>query len=245
MSAGEIRSLLHGEVEETESLQHADHRSESTEHTLMNDDQAQQNVSTPPSIPRLSRAFSMPNPSQLGHLVNPHRLLSVSPAQSIPPTPVDTPTNAQHFQDISLELADSVQMVIQTLLQLSPPQLLDPAKEQFAACSLSIPSPSISAMITTMKNLNYMSANMASLASKYKDRTSVTRGTDSPPLILDEFDAGEMLQSVGDSLSGLAAQADVELVLFHADVGMKHVGVKGDECGISYALSHVCEFALD
>ena len=58
--------------------------------------------------------------------------------------------------------------------------------------------------------------------------------------VLDDFDIDEILQSVGDSLSGVASQAGVDLVLFHADVGMKHVSVQGDECGISYILSHVC-----
>ena len=54
-----------------------------------------------------------------------------------------------------------------------------------------------------------------------------------------DFDIGEMLQSVGDALSGVAAQAGVDLVLFHGDVGMKHIAVKGDESGLSYTLSHV------
>ena len=59
-------------------------------------------------------------------------------------------------------------------------------------------------------------------------------------VISEDFDIGEMLQSVGDALSGLAAQAGVELVLYHSDVGMRHVSVRGDECGVSYSLSHVC-----
>ena len=60
-------------------------------------------------------------------------------------------------------------------------------------------------------------------------------------MITDDFDIGELLQSVGDTLSGAAAQAGVDLVLYHGDVGMKHVSVKGDECGISYVLSHVSQ----
>jgi osomolarity two-component system response regulator SSK1 len=132
-------------------------------------------------------------------------------------------------------------MVIQTLLQISPPHLLDPAKEQFSACSLSVPSPSISAMLTTMKNLNYMSANMHSFTGSGQMDTITEAEYPDPSLpVNDEFDIGEVLQSAGDALSGLASQAGIDLVLFHADVGMKHVSVKGDECGISYALSHVC-----
>lgn len=199
-----------------------------------------------PSPPRLSRAFSMPLPSQLGHLKNPHRTPLVNAARGsyfAPPSPLalaDSP-NAR-LQELSVELADSVEMVIQTLLQISPPHLLDPAKEQFSACSLSIPSPSISAMLTSMKNLNYMSANMSTFADDVGTLPSLSaeRQTSSPrPSVQNDFDIGELLQSVGDSLSGSAAQAGVELVLYHGDVGMKHVSVRGDECGISYALSHV------
>lgn len=193
-------------------------------------------------VPRLSRAFSMPLPSQLGSLQHPRRpSMSFSPTS---PLVVEPPLELEHFRELSLELADSVQMVIQTLLQLSPPQVLDPAKEQFSACSLSIPTPSISAMFTSMKNLNYMSANMSSLSADVlstADGGYVTPKRPEPNMSQDQndFDVGEMVQSVGDALSGVAAQAGVDLVLFHGDVGMKHIAVKGDESGISYTLSHV------
>lgn len=178
---------------------------------------------------RLSRAFSMPLPSQLGHLNRPHRSLS---SRHFPP--VSTPTTpASPSTELAEELADSVQMVIQTLLQITPPHLLDPAKEQFSACALQIPTPSISALLTSMKNLNYMSRHMSFLLSPSVETPTHNGATQ------DEFDIGEMLQSVGDALSGIAAEACVELVLFHGDVAMKHVAVRGDECGISYSLSHV------
>ena len=55
-----------------------------------------------------------------------------------------------------------------------------------------------------------------------------------------DFDLGELLQNVGDSLSGSAAQAGVDLVLYHGnDIDMRHVYVRGDEIGTSYALSYV------
>lgn len=201
-----------------------------------------------PSPPRLSRAFSMPLTSQLGHLRNPHRtpaLTGPRDAYFVPPSPLalaQSPDSTR-LQELSVELADSVQMVIQTLLQISPPHLLDPAKEQFSACSLSVPSPSITAMLTAMKNLNYMSANMTTFSDDLKCLPGLTTPEQGSPTAIsisqDDFDVGEMLQSVGDALSGVAAQAGVELVLYHADVGMKHVSVRGDECGVSYALSHV------
>ena len=196
-----------------------------------------------PSLPRLSRAFSMPLFSQLGSLQNPRRQSLSSDTRT--PVGQATPDNGGGLHELSLELADSVQLVIQTLLQLSPPQLLDPAKEQLSACSLSIPTPSISAMFTAMRSLNYMSANMSALnfdsPSPYPADLPQSSLTSTE---LKDFDVGEMLQSVGDVLSGIAAQAGVDLVIFHGDVGMKHIAVKGDESGISYALSHVSYNAI-
>lgn len=195
------------------------------------------------AVPRLSRAFSMPLPSQLSALQNPRRT-SVSEGSKSTVANVQAP-ELDHFRELSLELADSVQMVIQTLLQLSPPQVLDPAKEQFSACSLSIPTPSISAMFTTMKNLNYMSANMSQLSFDPQNTEAPSSKTAALSTAVNDFDVGEMLQSVGDAVSGIAAQAGVDLVLFHSDVGLRHVAVKGDENGISYTLAHVIRQVID
>ena len=214
-----------------------------TNHLNIEQNPMEQAGRPPAPVPRLSRAFSMPLPSQLNSLQNPRRNGS-----SGAPTPAteEPPIQLGHFHELSLELADSVQMVIQTLLQLSPPQVLDPAKEQFSACSLAIPTPSICAMFTSLKNLNYMSANMSALGSESQAALRPNAcPLDVPPISGEhtDFDVGEMLQSVGDAMSGIAANAGVDLVLFHGDVGMKHVAVKGDESGLSYALSHV-RFAL-
>ncbi|KAI0771992.1 hypothetical protein BD413DRAFT_475239 [Trametes elegans] len=209
---------------------------------LNSDRDPMEQVEQTPPAPRISRALSMPLPAQLGPYQHPRRIVyeSDSESASFVAEPPEVPT---HLEELSLELADSVQMVIQTLLQLSPPQVLDPAKEQFSACSLSIPTPSVSAMFTSMKNLNYMSANMSTFS--VDPAVSVSSAcigrpqSDGPSSTHVDFDVGEMLQSVGDALSGVAAQAGVDLVLFHDDLGMRHVAVKGDESGLSYTLSHV------
>jgi osomolarity two-component system response regulator SSK1 len=205
---------------------------------------------SPTSRLPLSRAFSMPLPSQLRHLRNPRRAVP-SPDGEWNTRPVESSSELSHFHELSLELADSVQAAIQTLLQLSPPQLLDQAKEQLSGCSVSIPTPSLSAMFTCMKNLNYMSANMSTFSKEptnFKPQDPGMPARSSSPAralaVETHFDIGEMLQSVGDSLSGLAAQAGIDLILFHQDVGMKHVAVKGDESGLSYTLSYVRAFAL-
>ncbi|KAF5372018.1 hypothetical protein D9615_008095 [Tricholomella constricta] len=175
-----------------------------------------------PGPPHLSRALSMPLPSQLGYLKHPHRSdIASSPEESLsyPPTP-----DSSRLKELSVELADSVQMIIQTMLQISPPQLLDPAKEQFSACSLSVPTSSMSAMLTSMKNLNYISANMSCLCSEVEDVECMDISRVDTPTLQTDFDIGEMLQSVGDSLSGAAAQAGVDLVLYHGDdIGLRHV----------------------
>ena len=198
-----------------------------------------EHVGQTPTVPRISRALSMPLPSQLEPFQQPRRVSTSSESSFVLAEPPQEPS---YLEELSLELADSVQMVIQTLLQLSPPQVLDPAKEQFSACSLSIPTPSVSAMFTSMKNLNFMSANMSTFSlDPTSPSQTISRGRTRSEggYTCVDFDVGEMLQSVGDALSGVAAQAGVDLVLFHDDLGMRHVAVRGDESGLSYTLSHV------
>ena len=187
---------------------------------------------------RPSRTFPAPLPSQLEHLQNPHRTPVSLPSSTVTPNPLDNAC----FHEVSLELADSVEMVVQTLLQISPAQILDPAKEQYAACSLSVPTSSLSAVLTTMKNLNFVSANMPELCARSR-RTVPQAEIDAPvtrtPITHSDFDVGEILQGVGDALSGCAAQRGVDLVLFHADVGLRHVAVRGEEFALSNTLTHV------
>lgn len=241
----------HSEAENTSGLQsQTDHSDENeptpTVHRSLKSEQQilTEKMVKAPSIPRFSRAVSMPLLSTLGHLQNPRRPSHSSHTSNCSISEV--PPEYSQFHELSLELADSVQMMVQTLLQISPSQVFDPTKEQFSACSLSVPTPCISAMFTSMKNLNYISANMATFCAADSSRdsgldpSSEPHGTPIvPSTVPDDFDIGELLQSVGDTLSGAAAQVGVDLVLYHGDVGMKHVAVKGDECGISYALSHV------
>jgi len=190
--------------------------------------------------PQFSRTLSMPLPSQLSQLQNPHRPGRYTPPR---PSPLATSVQSSQVREVSVELADSIQLVIQTMLQLSPPQVLDAAKEQFSACALSVPTSSMSAMFTAMKNINYISANMSSFCEHppphHAEGAAVTQDNESQLSSHHDFDIGEMLQCVGDALSGSAAEAGVDLVLYHGDVGLKHVHVSGDESAISFALSHV------
>ena len=130
------------------------------------------------------------------------------------------------------------------MLHLSPPHLLDNAKEQYSGCTVQMPSTSLSSLLTAMKSLNYFSANAQSLMEGFKPPKDAERerrpsGPFSRAVRGSDFDIGELLQSVADLLGGQAAQLGVDLVLFHGDVGIKHVAVNGDGEGLGYLLSHV------
>lgn len=209
---------------------------------------------------------------------------------------LSAPNIASGLFTLSLELADSVQAAIQTLLQITPPHLFDTAKEQFSACTVQMPTTTLTSLLTAMKNLNYLSEHIAPLyaddsamaASLHQRRpfSASDDGDNTPksandpsfrqdgtassaswttkmtnplspsagdfpvsaplspfcagaPTPIQSFDIGEMVQSVGDLLGGLTAEAGVDLVLFHGDVGMKHISVCADEGGLCYVLSHV------
>lgn len=182
------------------------------------------------AIPRMSRSASMPLPSQLGRLQHPRRgrtMATADPSHSM----------SANVDEVSMELADSVSMIVQTMLQVSPPQVLDSAKESFSACTLSVPTASMSAIFTSLKYMNYLAANMPTMCGD-KGKSPV-RGSD-----LTDFDIGEMLQDVGDALGGLAAHHGVDLVLFHGDVGLRHEYLKGDETGLAFAVAQLVRHVL-
>ncbi|KAG9089873.1 ssk1 response regulator receiver, partial [Ceratobasidium sp. 370] len=210
-------------------------------------------------LPRLARAFSMPVASQLGHLRHPRRppgfgspssssygssqpytpglsAIYSAPNSAIPHDYVATRENPFPFSGLSLELADTAQVIIQTLLQLSPPHLLDPAHEQFSGCTLQMPTTSVGAMLTAMKGLNWMSVRLHGFVEAENANLESVIEEDKGEQV---FDIGELLQNVGDVMAGIAAQSGIDVVIYHADVTLKHVGVKGDEGGVSYVLSHI------
>jgi osomolarity two-component system response regulator SSK1 len=222
-----------------------------------------------PTPPAFTRTFSAPLPQRVGFLRHPltpikdpvgsyndHPRSRHSSISSVlgapeaepstarpPPSTYSSSTTAASerlitpLETVSLELADGLQSAIQTLLHLSPPHLLDNAKEQYSGCTVQVPSTSLSALMSSMRGLNYLSANARALCEDV-----ATRKMDG---ILDlsnkhdDFDIGELLQSVADLLCGQAAQAGVDFVLFHGDVGIKHVSVRGNAEGLAYALGHV------
>ncbi|TIA87758.1 hypothetical protein E3P99_02982 [Wallemia hederae] len=176
------------------------------------------------------RTYSAPVASQLGHLQNPN----LSNYTHTSDDASDLHPSALQKQ-ASQELADLVQLPIQTIIQLSPPHLLDHAKEQYAACGLTFPTPSISSFLTVSKALNYLSIF---LSSPHKSKR-----TDAPAFNL-SWDIGEMLQGVADGLAGLAAERSVNVVIAHSGANLQHVSVKGsspviNEGSLSFGLLHI------
>ena len=185
----------------------------------------------------LSPALSPAN----GYNAHPHRRKSNLSRPPMPDhsssatTATATEVLVTPFETMSLEFADSLQTAIQTLLHLSPPHLLDNAKEQYSGCTVQVPTTSLSALLSSMRSLNYLSANVQSLCNEpLKPDEGILKHSE-------DFDIGELLQSVADLLSGQAAQAGVDFVLFHGDVGIKHISVCGDGEGLSYTLGHVSD----
>ena len=219
-----------------------------------------------PPHPSFTRTFSAPLPNRIGTLrhplspnMSPHSPQNQTTFSVFSPTTARPPTDATKcssseasastspsediatpLQTVSLELADSLQSAIQTLLHLSPPHLLDNAKEQYSGCTVQMPVTSLSALLTSMRSLNYLSANVEALAKEEggKEEELLSGGQTAA------FDVGELLQNVADLLSGQAAQAGVDFVLFHGDVGIKHISVHGDGEGLAYALGHVSSLIL-
>lgn len=227
----------------------------------------------PQQPPPFTRTFSAPLPQRVGFLRHPHTPLhpvsgyndhprsrenSFSSVISPPGSSLATarpsgssyPSSSESgsserlrtpLETVSLELADGLQSAIQTLLHLSPPHLLDNAKEQYSGCTVQVPSTSLSALMSSMRGLNYLSANARALC---EDVVSYAEdGMFGLSNKREDFDIGELLQSVADLLCGQAAQAGVDFVLFHGDVGIKHVSVNGSAEGLAYALGHVSQLA--
>jgi osomolarity two-component system response regulator SSK1 len=141
---------------------------------------------------------------------------------------------------VSQEIQDVALMVITTLEQFSPASILSNTHELLSACSLAVPIASISAINTTIRQVCHVSSHLQ-LLSKL---TAQGWNTDNallplPPLSLQEFDIGELLQNIGDALAGVASKLDVKLVIYHCDNNLHHKLVLGDEGAIRHALLNV------
>lgn len=197
---------------------------------LLQNQMGELNLDNGQYIQQLQRAYTAPMSARLGQLAQPglSNFIHTSDDSS------DSHPKALQKQT-SQELANLVQLSVQTIIQLSPPHLLDLAKEQYAACGLTFPTPSISSFLTISKVLNYLSVFTS---SPHRSSRLIS------PKFNHSWDIGEMLQGIADSLAGLAAERSINIVLAHAGANLHHVSVKGDRASInegslSFGLLHV------
>ncbi|KAG9287242.1 hypothetical protein G9A89_008872 [Geosiphon pyriformis] len=137
-----------------------------------------------------------------------------------------------YLRSISDQLRNTTELAITTLKQLSPPNFLSKPHEQLSACSISFPTASLSAVYTTLKAVNYITTHLGTFSLLLFSNCDEVETSN----VKHKFDIGELLQNVGDSLAGVASNAKVELAIYHADYGLHHLNVIGDEAALRHAL---------
>lgn len=147
---------------------------------------------------------------------------------------------------VSQEIQDVALMVITTLEQFSPTSILYNTHELLSACSLAIPTASVFAINTTIRQVCHVSSHLQLLSrlawQAWPHVTSNLIGNKLPKLNMNEFDIGELLQNLGDAVAGVAAKLDVDFVIYHCDNTLHHTMVIGDEGAIRHALLNVSPF---
>ncbi|KAF9019281.1 hypothetical protein BDZ89DRAFT_322422 [Hymenopellis radicata] len=159
-----------------------------------------------------------------------------------------TAAEANWYHEISEEFTDMCAVMVDALQQFCPSQILEPAKEQFAASSVSVPAPTLSALHCALKNISFIAQNLTTFTSRNLKGIGDARET---------FDIGDLLQGVGDMLAGLAVKRKVELVIYHGDDNLHEQGqqavkavdfhpiyVRGNERCLTYALAHIVRQVL-
>ncbi|CAG8714273.1 96_t:CDS:2 [Cetraspora pellucida] len=139
-----------------------------------------------------------------------------------------------YLRTISDQLQQTTELTMDIIKQLSPSHLLTKPHEQLSACSISFPTASISAIYTTIKAINYISSHLGTLSFLMFSEPNSPETTH----VKREFDIGELIQYVADSLAGVASRANVELVVYHIEYeyGLSHLNVVGDEAAFRHVL---------
>ncbi|KAG1442824.1 hypothetical protein G6F56_010903 [Rhizopus delemar] len=109
------------------------------------------------------------------------------------------------METVSQEIQDVALMVITTLEQFSPTSILHNTHELLTACSLAIPTTSVFAINTTIRQICHLSSHLQLLSSLVWRANSQLDERALPPLNLNEFDIGELLQNIGDAMAGFAS----------------------------------------
>ncbi|KAI9020733.1 hypothetical protein CLU79DRAFT_817193 [Phycomyces nitens] len=145
-------------------------------------------------------------------------------------------TRQTFLSTVSQEIQDAALMIITTLEQFSPASILSNTYELLSACSIAVPIASISAINTSVKQVCHVSSHLELVARLLREGSTSSAGDSIQSLVRQEFDIGDMVQNVGDALAGMASKLDVKLVIYHADNGLHHTHVVGDEGAMRHAL---------
>ncbi|KAK9711153.1 Two-component response regulator SSK1p [Basidiobolus ranarum] len=147
-----------------------------------------------------------------------------------------TSHRCQFIKTVAMEFEDTTSMAVQIVKQLSPPELLIKPQEHVSACSIPIPTASVTAIHTSLRHIINISSRLNVISQLI---TNDDQANENLRLILSnksEFEIGGLIQSIGDLLAGTAAESKVELVLCHEDSGFHHMHVLGNENAFRHAL---------
>ncbi|KAL0079985.1 hypothetical protein F4703DRAFT_1741144 [Phycomyces blakesleeanus] len=145
-------------------------------------------------------------------------------------------TRQTFLSTVGQEIQDAALMIITTLEQFSPASILSNTYELLSACSIAVPIASISAINTSVKQVCHVSSHLELVARLLREGSTSSADDSIQSLVRQEFDIGDMVQNVGDALAGMASKLDVKLVIYHADNGLHHTHVVGDEGAMRHAL---------
>jgi hypothetical protein len=149
---------------------------------------------------------------------------------------------ATFLSTLANEVEDATVMLTATLHYFSPTRILEGSHELLSACSIPVPIASISAINTTTKQVRYLSAQLPLLARLSLAQNDIGMEIERSTVEM-EFDIGDMLQAVGDTMAGIAAKLDMKLVIYHSDNALHYTNVKGDEDVLRHTLINVSIFS--
>ncbi|KAI8379072.1 uncharacterized protein BYT42DRAFT_644402 [Radiomyces spectabilis] len=151
------------------------------------------------------------------------------------------------FETIAQEIQDTAFMTTSLLDQFSPSMVLNNIHELLSACSIAIPIASISAVNTAIHQIYHVSSNLYLMSKLLRQsREAMTAPADVVrSTARQQFDLGDLVQSIGDTMAGMALKFDVHLVVNHCDNGLYYANVLGDEGAIKHAVINLVRNILE
>ncbi|KAK9717346.1 Two-component response regulator SSK1p [Basidiobolus ranarum] len=144
--------------------------------------------------------------------------------------------NSELIKTLTTEFEQATSMAVQTVKQLSPQELLIKPQEHVSACSIPIPTASVTAIHSSLRHIISISSHLDLINQLLLNEGQTNEKFHSLLSVKTEFEIGDLMQSIGDILAGTAAEAKVELVLCHGDCGLHHMNVLENEEAFRHAL---------